>query len=120
MQGLDTENRILREVEKELGSEHAVMIAECINKCPTLQKPIYGKYPFYYQECILIVDTPQLVSDFSLVKTANLLGLSRGTLRNHIKNNPKMPVAVYRDDDGEIINLELIKISVGGRGRNEQ
>lgn len=38
---MNTENQILKEVEQAFGGAYPQMMAECINKCPTLRALIF-------------------------------------------------------------------------------
>ncbi len=111
---MDTENQILKEVQEIFGGAYPQMIAECINKSPTLRAIVNGydaptfidngRY-FFYQECIKAKDVTILTGG-EIAPCVRLIGCDRGTLRTHMKKNPDRVVHVYRDDNGKVNNLE--------------
>lgn len=107
MSNLDLENKILKEVEGIFGGAYPKMMAECINKCETLQKLLKVERYFFMQECIRVSDVPILTSGYSITKSAKLMGVTRNTARKYIKDFPDKPVIVVRDDNGEIVKLEI-------------
>ncbi len=111
---MDTENQILKEVQEIFGGAYPQMIAECINKSPTLRAIVNGydaptfinngRY-FFYQECIKVRDV-LMITHGNTSACARLLGVERTTLRNYIDNQPDKLIQVYRDDNGKVNRLE--------------
>ncbi len=85
---MDTENQILKEVQEIFGGAYPQMMAECINKSPTLQAVVNStstsRY-FFYQECILAKDVT-IITHGNKAACARLLGIERSTLRDYISN----------------------------------
>ena len=111
---MDTENQILKEVQEIFGGAYPQMIAECINKSPTLRAIVNGydaptfidngRY-FFYQESILAKDV-LMITRGNTSACARLLGVERTTLRNYIDNQPDKLIQVYRDIKGNVNRLE--------------
>lgn len=104
---VDLENQLLKEVEDIFGGAYPQMMAECINKCETLQKLLKVERYFFMQECIKVSDVPMLTTDYSISKAAKLMGVNRNTARKYIKDFPDKPVIVVRGENGEIVKLEI-------------
>ena len=111
---LNTENQILKEVQDIFGGAYPQMMAECINKSPTLHAIVNGydapeftkngRY-FFYQEVIKAEDV-LMITHGNTSHCARLLGVERTTLRSYIKNQPDKLIHVYRDANGKVNRLE--------------